>query len=120
LTQHTPGGYTCQGMKKILKKNSEKKLCHPLSNHLHPDHSSEVPKLRRVKGQIEGIEKMINDKRYCLDVIIQVKAAKAALNSLENSLLKTHLKGCVADAFKSKTLIDSEIKIEEIIDLLTK
>jgi DNA-binding FrmR family transcriptional regulator len=107
-------------MKKVIKSSVQKKPCHPLSHHEHPDHSGEIPKLRRIKGQLEGIEKMINDKRYCLDVIIQVKAARAAMNSLENSLLKTHLKGCVADAFKSKTTMESDIKIEEIIDLLTK
>jgi DNA-binding FrmR family transcriptional regulator len=107
-------------MKKIIKVTALKKPCHPLSHHSHPDHSSEIPKLRRIKGQLEGIEKMINDRRYCLDVIIQIKAARAAMNSLENSLLKTHLKGCVADAFKAKSSMESEIKIEEIVDLLTR
>ena len=49
----------------------------------HPDHSTDIKRLNRIVGQIEGIKKMIEDKRYCQDILTQTKAASSALKSLE-------------------------------------
>jgi len=86
----------------------------------HPDHASEITRLKRIRGQVEGIERMIGDRRYCMDILQQIKAARSALQSLEASVLKTHLKGCVREALQAKDAFDAGRKIDEITDLLTK
>lgn len=84
----------------------------------HPDHSEHIKRLNRVKGQIEGIERMILDRRYCPDIIAQLKAASAGLRATEAEVLKAHLRGCVSTALASKNAFKSEEKIQEIIKLV--
>lgn len=84
----------------------------------HPDHSIHIKRLKKAKGQIEGIEKMILDKRYCAEIIVQLKAASAALKAIEAEVLKSHLKGCVKSAFNSNDTFQTEEKIQEIIKLM--
>ncbi len=83
----------------------------------HSDHSRELAKLKRIKGQLEGVEKMISEKRYCGDILVQVRAVHAGLLSVESSILETHLKGCVADTFRSGSKSEIENKIDEIFRL---
>lgn len=84
----------------------------------HPDHASNLKRLNRVKGQIDGIEKMILDRRYCPDIITQLRAASAALKAVEAEVLKAHLRGCVKSAFNYKNTFESEEKIQEILKLI--
>ena len=86
--------------------------------HDHPDHSVHIKRLNRVKGQLEGIEKMILDRRYCTDIIAQLKAASAALKAVEAEVLKSHLRECVKSAFSGNDAFKSEEKIQEIIKLI--
>lgn len=58
-------------------------------------------RLRRIKGQIEGIEKMVQDKRYCVDTMQQIAAARAALYQVGMLLLESHSRSCVVDAVQS-------------------
>ena len=83
-------------------------------------HSKEVTRLRRICGQLGGIEKMIADERYCMEILQQVKAARSALLAVENSILKTHLSRCVRDAFNAKKEIDIQAKLREISDFLDR
>ena len=84
----------------------------------HPDHSAHIKRLNRVKGQIEGIEKMILDRRYCPDIIAQLKAASAALRAVEAEVFKSHLRGCVKSAFSGDDAFKSEEKIQEVIKMI--
>lgn len=84
----------------------------------HPDHHSELPRVKRIRGQVEGVERMIAEGRYCIDILTQIKAARAALLSLENAILKAHLNGCVKAAFRAKSSFHATKKIQEITDLL--
>jgi DNA-binding FrmR family transcriptional regulator len=104
----------------IKKKASVKKAnsSHCPHEHSHPDHKKEVIKLKRAKGQIEGILGMIDQRLYCPDILIQVRAAKAALSAVEQSILKTHLDNCVSDAIKQKDENIAKKKIEELIILI--
>jgi|JI10StandDraft_1071094.scaffolds.fasta_scaffold86452_5 CsoR family transcriptional regulator, copper-sensing transcriptional repressor len=86
--------------------------------HDHPDHSAHIKRLNRVKGQIEGIERMILDRRYCTDIIAQLKAASAALKAVESEVFKSHLRGCVKSAFSGNDTFKAEEKIQEIIKLI--
>ncbi len=81
-------------------------------------HHKELVKLARIKGQIEGISRMIEDLRYCPDILIQIKAAKKALVAVENNILKTHLEHCVTDAMKSRSEKEINEKIEELLKIL--
>ena len=87
---------------------------------VHPDHSKEGVRLKRVKGQLEGVLKMIEDKRYCPDILIQVRAAKSAIQAIEHSILKTHLASCVSEALHEKNEEKSNQKIVEIIELIAR
>ena len=87
---------------------------------LHPDHSSQLVRLRRLRGQLSGIEKMISDRRYCVDILIQFRAVAAALISVEATILENHLKGCVQEVMQSKNEAESTQKISELVKLLSK
>ena len=86
----------------------------------HPDHSPTLNRLSRAQGQIAGVEKMIQDRRYCPDILIQLRAAGAALRAVESAILETHLRGCVRTAMASKKEAEIEKKIQEILDLTMK
>jgi len=87
---------------------------------IHPDHHKSVARLRRVRGQIDGIEKMIVQRKYCPDIMIQLKAAQSALKSLEMNVLETHLKHCVTNAMKESSSAKRNEKIEELLNLFSK
>lgn len=70
-----------------------------------------LSRLRRIQGQVRGIEKMVDEDRYCIDVLTQVAAAKAALESVSLTLLQDHMHHCVADAIKAG---DGTAKVKEV------
>jgi len=88
--------------------------------HQHPDHGKNKGRLKRVQGQIEGVIRMIDEKRYCPDILIQIKASKKALESIEAEILGSHLRGCVQSAMNSKDEKAVSEKIEEIMALMKK
>jgi len=100
-----------------LKANSKIEKKHE-SHHGHPDHSKELIKLKRAKGQIEGIMGMIEENRYCPDILIQIRAAKSALQSVEHSILKTHLGHCVHNVLETQNKDEANIKIHELIEMI--
>ena len=86
----------------------------------HPCHKSEIPKLSRVAGQIEGIKKMIDEGRYCPDILTQLRAARAALRTVELNVLEHHMQSCVADAMKSGDKAEADEKIAELKDIVKR
>lgn len=86
----------------------------------HPDHKAELSRLRRISGQISGIERMIKEGRYCPDILVQTRAVSAAVRSLESSLLERHIKHCVQQAFRSDDESKREIKVTELINIFAK
>lgn len=81
------------------------------------DHTKELLRFKRIKGQIDGVEKMICEKRYCGEILNQLRAVKSGIAAIEASILETHLNACVTDAIRSgKTALAKE-KIDEVIDL---
>ena len=87
---------------------------------MHPDHSQQLSSLNPIEGQIKGIKKMIENHRYCVDILTQLKAAKAALHKVEQAVLKNHIQGCVKNAVKAKDELEIQEKIDEIMNLLSK
>ena len=98
----------------IKEKNSNKKA------HVHAahDHSGELRRLSRIKGQVEGIERMINEHRYCPEIVHQIKAVRSALKSVEISIIEGHMKHCVKAAVASRNNDVIQEKMEEILMLL--
>lgn len=86
----------------------------------NPDHTSALARLKKIKGQINGIEKMIEDQRYCVDILIQFRAVSAALSSIEMAIFRKHVESCVRGAFESKNKTKVKEKIDELIDLVQK
>jgi DNA-binding FrmR family transcriptional regulator len=73
-------------------------------------------KLKRVEGQVRGISRMVEEDRYCIDILIQVQAARAALTNIGLEILENHAKGCVVSAVKQG---DAAV-IDELIDAAKK
>ncbi|OGH01517.1 MAG: hypothetical protein A2600_12065 [Candidatus Lambdaproteobacteria bacterium RIFOXYD1_FULL_56_27] len=86
---------------------------------MFPSHEDQLKRLAKVQGQIRGIAKMIEDRRYCADILTQLKAAQAALKKVELGVLENHLRHCVTDAAKTGGE-EFDRKIEEILRLLSR
>lgn len=84
----------------------------------HPDHGTSKVRLKRIRGQIDGVERMIDERRYCPEIVFQIRAVTQALKSMESEIMRTHLKGCVRSAFMTKDAFEVEAKIEEVMTLL--
>lgn len=82
------------------------------------DHSAELKRLSRIKGQVEGVERMILEKRYCPDIVIQIKAVRSALKMLEANVIEGHMRHCVKQAITSKDPVIVQEKLEEIVSLM--
>ena len=79
-----------------------------------------VNRLKRIEGQVRGIIKMLEDDRYCIDVLTQMQAVKSAMVRAESEILKEHAAGCVSAAIKSGDEEAQREKIDELIDLFDK
>lgn len=77
-------------------------------------------RLKRIEGQVRGINKMVVDDRYCIDILTQVQAVKAALARTESEILKGHAACCVAEAIASGDAEQQRIKFNELVDLFGK
>ncbi len=77
-----------------------------------------LKRLARIEGQVRGVSKMISEDRYCIDVVRQVQAVKAALSGLEKVVLDDHLETCVEDALKGKNVNARREKVEELVAVL--
>ena len=84
----------------------------------HPSHSQQLASLKRIEGQIRGIIGMINEGKYWVDVLNQVKAAKSALVTVESKILKRHIESCVKSSLKNKNAANA--KVEELLKLINK
>lgn len=77
-------------------------------------------RLKRIEGQVRGVTQMVEDDRYCIDILHQVQAVKAALAKAENEILKDHAACCVAEAIASGDVAEQRVKFSELIDLFEK
>lgn len=89
----------------------------PLASKYHRDPEHLRKRMSRIEGQVRGIARMIEDDRYCIDVLQQVSAAQAALREVGLILLEGHLLGCVADAVQGGR---GDASIEELMDAVRR
>lgn len=86
---------------------------------MHPSHKDNLGKLNRISGQIEAVKRMIDEEKYCVDIMTQIRAARSALKAVELSVLKTHMKCCLNQVC-NHSAEEQDKKIEEILALLKK
>jgi DNA-binding FrmR family transcriptional regulator len=79
-----------------------------------------LARLRRIEGQVRGIMRMTEDRRYCIDILLQIAAAEAALHRVGTQILRNHLQTCVAKAFRAGTEEEAEEKIGEFMAIYDK
>ncbi len=84
---------------------------------VQPDKARLLARLNRVGGQVQGVARMIEDDRYCIDVLTQLAAVKSALNQVSMQLLENHARGCVSRALSEG---DGEASIDELLQVLRR
>lgn len=86
----------------------------------YPYHGAQIARLNRAAGQIAGVKGMIEDRRYCPDILIQLRAIRAAIQAVEANILEVHLGACFGQAFKASDEPAQQEKIREIIALFQR
>ena len=79
-----------------------------------------IKRLNRIAGQVRGIARMVENDRYCIDILQQVQAVKAAIARAESEILKDHAASCVESAIASGCADEQRTKVSELIDLFDK
>ena len=82
-----------------------------------PKHADILPRLRRIEGQVRGITRMVEERRYCIDIIQQLTAARKALDQVSLKIMNGHVNSCVSDAIRRQ---DGEKKITELMQTITR
>lgn len=77
-------------------------------------------RLNRIEGQVRGLSRMVDEDRYCIDIITQIAAVRAALAKVEDELLRDHVGHCVEHAIASGNKSDQRRKIAELVGMLTR
>ncbi len=75
-------------------------------------------RLKRIEGQVGGLLRMVEDDRYCVDILTQINAARSALHKVEEQILRDHVSHCVAGAFTSGDPIEQWHKVEELVETI--
>jgi CsoR family transcriptional regulator, copper-sensing transcriptional repressor len=75
-------------------------------------------RLQRIEGQVRGLSRMIDEDRYCIDIVTQISAARAALRRAEEEILKDHVAHCVEHAIASGNKTDQRNKISELMEVI--
>ncbi len=79
-----------------------------------------VRRLKKIEGQAKGLVRMLEDDRYCIDILHQIQATKAALTKAETELLRAHARDCVDAALRQGTMQQKRKKIVELVDLFER
>lgn len=77
-------------------------------------------RLKRIEGQVRGIARMVEEDRYCIDVLTQIRAVRAALRGVEDAVLKDHVEHCVEGAIASGDGDEQRRKVQELLTVLTQ
>ena len=77
-------------------------------------------RLRRIEGQVQGLQRMLDADAYCVDILLQISAVQGALDQVQKLLLGRHIESCVADALRSGAKGDRQQKLEELMDVFSR
>ena len=84
----------------------------------NPSHDSNLIALRRIEGQVRGVQRMVEDRKYCIDILNQIYAVKGALAKVEERILKRHFEHCVTEAVQGTSEKEKQKKLDEILKLI--
>lgn len=93
-----------------------KECCHKIKERSEEEYKALINRLSRIEGQVRGIKKMVENDAYCTDILVQVSAVNAALNSFNKVLLANHIRTCVADDIRN----GKDETIDELVETLKK
>jgi len=79
-----------------------------------------VRRLRRIEGQVRGLTRMVEDDRYCIDIVTQISAVRAALRRAEEEILRDHVAHCVEHAITAGDKTDQRRKVAELMDVISR
>jgi DNA-binding FrmR family transcriptional regulator len=79
-----------------------------------------LKRLNRIEGQVRGLARMVEDDRYCIDIVTQISAVRAALRRAEEEILRDHVAHCVDGAIVSGNRAEQKRKIAELMDVVTR
>jgi DNA-binding FrmR family transcriptional regulator len=82
--------------------------------------TSVLKRLKRIEGQVGGLMRMVEDDRYCIDIVTQLSAVSAALRRAEEEILADHVANCVENAIASGNKTDQRRKVAELIDVISR
>ncbi len=77
-------------------------------------------RLRKIEGQVKGIQRMVNEDKYCVDILIQIAAVRAATNRVGTIIFENHTRGCLKTAFEKGDKHDQEAMIQELVEVIAK
>jgi DNA-binding FrmR family transcriptional regulator len=83
-------------------------------------HEEQLEYLRKIEGQVRGIQKMIKERLYCVDILNQVHSVISALAGVEDRILEKHFRNCVSAAMQGRSASEKEKKLSEILGLLSR
>ncbi|RMD83749.1 MAG: transcriptional regulator [Candidatus Dadabacteria bacterium] len=86
----------------------------------HARHDDQLPRLRRIEGQIKGVARMVEEGRYCVDILTQLRAVRAAIRRVEEGILREHVEHCVVAAIRGGSKSQQAEKIDELLDVLSR
>jgi len=96
----------------ILKEQTGQKM------KKNPSHENNLVALKRIEGQVRGVQRMIEDRKYCIDILTQIYAIKGALSRVEEKILEKHFRNCVTEAVKGASEKEKRQKMDEILKLI--
>lgn len=85
---------------------------------IYPNHEEQLARLAKIEGQLRGVRKMIEGRRYCIDIVSQIKAVTAALRQVQMGVLEKHIHHCVVESLTSEDPASFEDKVNEIVHVL--
>jgi DNA-binding FrmR family transcriptional regulator len=85
-----------------------------------PAKASCLKRLSRIEGQVRGLARMVEEDRYCIDIVTQISAVRAALRRVEEEVLREHISHCVEDAIVSGNAAGQRRKVTELMDVLSR
>ena len=86
----------------------------------HDAKLSRLKRLNRIEGQVRGLARMVEEDRYCIDIVTQIAAVRAALRRVEESVLRDHVDHCVRHAIASGNKAEQEQKVAELMEVIVR
>lgn len=82
--------------------------------------SKALGRLRRIEGQVQGIQRMVEEDKYCVDILLQLAAVEGAVEQVQKLVLGQHIESCVSDAIRSGNARDRQKKVDELLEVFSR